>query len=240
MGVCRVAFCLSLICLASSTVQSQTLDNPEVIETLPPPPGTVPVPLNDSRILGVIPNFQTVEDPSLKVAPLTAGQKFQLFYKESIDPYTIATSALGAAKSQIGNGFPKYGEGWGPYGQRFGAAMADETSQNFFSDFMLASLLHQDPRYFRKGPGSGFFVRVVYAVSRVAITRSDSGHERVNWSALIGTPMGIALSNAYYPRGSVDGSVMVSRLGTSFLGNALGNLLPEFWPDVRKRVFHRP
>ena len=166
-------------------------------------------------------------------------QKFVLFAKETVDPYTFASSAAGAALSQIDNDNPKYGHGAGPYAERFGAAMGDVTTQNFFSDAVLASLLHEDPRYFRRGPEYRVWYRVGYALSRVIITRTDKGTARFNFSGIGGMSLGIALSNAYYPDSSVNGEEVVSRFGTSLAASALGNLLPEFWPDVHQRFFHR-
>ena len=208
----------------------------------PPPPPSAPTVSEDTsneRILGVIPNFLTVEDPGQPVAPLTVKQKFGLFAKETFDPYTAAASAAGAALSQINNDDPKYGHGAGPYAQRFGAAVADVTTQNFFSDAVLASLLHEDPRYFRRGPEFGVWYRVGYALSRVVITRTDAGKERFNFSGILGMSMGIGLSNAYYPDSSVNGEEVGTRFGTSLIATALGNLLPEFWPDVHQKFFHR-
>jgi len=191
------------------------------------------------RILGVLPNFLTVEDPQQKVVPLTVKQKFALFARETFDPGTAAGAALGAALSQIDNDNPKYGHGAGPYGQRFGAALADITTQNFFSDAVLASLLHEDPRYFRRGPEFGVWYRVGYALSRIVVTRTDAGKQRFNYSGVLGMSMGIGLSNAYYPDRSVNGEEVASRFGTSLIANAMANLLPEFWPDFRQKFFHR-
>ncbi len=191
------------------------------------------------RILGVIPNFLTVNDPQQAVGPLTAKQKFRLFAKETFDPFTFASSAAGAALSQIDNDNPKYGNGAGPYAERFGAAMADITTQNFFSDAVLATLLHEDPRYFRRGPEYGMWKRVGYALSRVAVTRTDSGARTFNYAGVFGMSMGIALSNAYYPDSSVNAEEVGKRFGTSFAAAALGNLLPEFWPDIHDKFFRR-
>ena len=190
------------------------------------------------RILGVLPNFLTVEDPQQKVVPLTVKQKFALFARETFDPGTAAGAALGAALSQIDNDNPKYGHGAGPYGQRFGAALADITTQNFFSDAVLASWLHEDPRYFRRGPEFGVWYRVGYALSRVVVTRTDAGNDRFNFSGILGMGMGIALSNAYYPDSSVRGSEVAYRFATSAVASALTNLLPEFWPDIHEKFFH--
>ena len=197
--------------------------------------------MNDTpdRILGVIPNYLTVENPQQHVAPLTVKQKFTLFAKETFDPYTAVASAAGAALSQNDNDDPKYGHGGGPYAERFGAAVADVTTQNFFSDAVLASLLHEDPRYFRRGPEFSVWYRVGYALSRVVATRTDSGKNRFNYSGMLGMSMGIALSNAYYPDASVSGNEVAYRFGTSLAASALGNLLPEFWPDIHEKFFHR-
>lgn len=180
-----------------------------------------------------------MEDPLQKVVPLTMKQKFALFAKETVDPYTFAASAAGAALSQIDDDNPRYGHGAGPYAERFGAAMGDVTTQNFFSDAVLASLLHEDPRYFRRGPEYGVWSRVGYALSRVVITRTDKGAATFNFSGIGGMSLGIALSNAYYPDSSVNGQEVATRFGTSLAASALGNLLPEFWPDVHQRFFRR-
>jgi len=199
-------------------------------------------PISNERILGVIPNFQAVSDPATPYTPLRVRDKWKLFVMETVDPYTFASSAAGAGLSQWHKGAPNYGVGTGPYLQRFGAAQADVTTQNFFSDAVLAPLLHEDPRYFREGPGRSVLHRVFYATSRLAITRKDSGRNGFNFSGIIGTGLGIALSNAYYPPKSVNGGEMGSRAVTSLTAGALGNLLPEFWPDVKTglaRLRHR-
>jgi hypothetical protein len=191
------------------------------------------------RIFGVIPNYLTVENPSRNVAPLTVKEKFRLFAKETIDPFTVLSAAAGAALSQVDNQNPKYGEGAGPYAERFGAAVADITTQNFFQDAVFASLLHEDPRYFRKGPEFGVWYRVGYALSRVVVTRTDAGKDRFNFSGILGMSAGIALSNAYYPGSSVNAGEVGYRFATSAVSSALSNLLPEFWPDIHEKFFHR-
>ncbi len=51
--------------------------------------------------------------------------------------------------------------------------------------------------------------------------------------------MGIGLSNAYYPASSVNATEVASRFGTSLISSALGNILPEFWPDIHEKLFHK-
>ncbi len=192
----------------------------------------------------MIPNFQCVDDPHTIYTPLRVKQKFELFVRETIDPTTFVGAALGAAISHANNSDPKYGQGMGPYAERFGAAYVDIATQNFFSDAVLASWFHEDPRYFRRGPEYSFRYRVGYALSRIVITRKDSGKNTFNYSGILGMVAGIALSNAYYPPSSVNAPEFGSRVDTSLIASGLGNLLPEFWPDIHERLLrlrrHKP
>jgi hypothetical protein len=195
-------------------------------------------PFNEERIFGVMPDYQTVRDSSTPVAPLTAKQKWDLAWKETVDPFNFASVVMAAGFSQAGNQTPKYGEGGAAYGERIGAAFADFGTQNFFSAGVLANLLHQDPRYYRKGPATSVLKRAAYAVSRVAVVRTDNGVSAFNSSGVFGMMMGIAASNLYYPSASVRGTVMAGRLYTSLLGGVIGNVMSEFWPDIQKKFLH--
>lgn len=200
--------------------------------------------INEERILGVLPNYATVNHPTPATAPLSPKQKWTLFVKETLDPFNVANAAVGAGFSQIGNQTPKYGEGAAPLGMRFGAALGDFATQNLFSAGVLACLLHQDPRYFRMGPERSILHRVGYSVSRLVVAKQDSGAPAFNASGIFGMALGIGASNLYYPSASVRGSVMAARLETSLTGGVIGNLTSEFWPDLqnllhRSKYFHR-
>jgi hypothetical protein len=212
--------------------------SPGPVLPAPTPPAPAAGPFNEERIAGVIPDYQTVRDSRRPVAPLTGRQKWDLAWKETVDPFNIASAAMTAGWAMIDNQTPRYGEGAIAYAKRFGAAQGDFASQNFFSAGLFATVLHQDPRYFRMGPDEGIAHRVVYSISRLGIARQDSGKSAFNASNFFGMILGIAASNAYYPAASRTGTVMVGRLGTSLMGGAIGNLMSEFWPDVQRKL-HR-
>jgi hypothetical protein len=187
----------------------------------------------------IIPNYQTVDDSNRNIAPMTAKEKWRLAWKSVIDPFNIASAALGAGFSQSANATPKYGHGGAALAERFGAAMGDFSSQDFFSAGLFATILHQDPRYFRKGPRYGFWIRVADSLEQIVVARQDSGRKAFNASNILGMAAGIGVSNLYYPSASRTGTVMLGRVGTSLTGDAMGNLLSEFWPDVRKKLLHK-
>ena len=94
---------------------------------LPAPvqPSPVSVPLNKDRILKIIPNYQTVEDSSQNVAPMTAKEKWHLAWKRVTDPFNIASAALAASWSQATGATPRYGYGREALAESFRAAIGD-------------------------------------------------------------------------------------------------------------------
>jgi hypothetical protein len=56
--------------------------------------------LNHDRIMGVIPNYQTVNDATAATPPLAPKQKWFFFLEETRDPFNIAAAALSAGLSQ--------------------------------------------------------------------------------------------------------------------------------------------
>jgi hypothetical protein len=69
------------------------------------------------RILGVVPNFNTVES-SDGVPPLSPGQKFHLMYKSSVDPFVFVADAFVAGLGQARNTNPGFGKGAEGYFKR--------------------------------------------------------------------------------------------------------------------------
>src|SRR5689334_16555493 len=74
---------------ASTPDPSAVLPVPPAIDAAP----VAPAPAGD-RILGVIPNYQTVNDSTVPVAPLTPRQKWGLAVRETLDPFNIANAAF--------------------------------------------------------------------------------------------------------------------------------------------------
>jgi hypothetical protein len=177
----------------------------------------------------VFPDIATSE------GPLSSGEKFQLFVNNSISLSRLFASAAGAGIGQATNSPEGYGQGGEGYGKRFGASMARNASSNFFGTFLLASALHQDPRFFpQRNPTFGGSVK--YAVRRLFITRSDSGHDTANWSGLLGPALGEGLANAYWPEGQRTAGDTLHRYGVDMATTVGYNILRNYWPIFFKRL----
>jgi hypothetical protein len=170
--------------------------------------------------------------------PLTPHQKFHIFVQQTYSVYTVANTAFDAGWAQMTDDWPAYGQGMEGYGKRYGALLANHEAGSFFMNFLFPTMLHQDPRYFRMGPGHSLFKRAAYAASRVMVTRADSGHNTFNSSSLLGLLFVDSLTNAYYPRSQRGFDDTMSLFGGGVLSNAETNLLREFGPDMM-RIFHR-
>jgi hypothetical protein len=177
----------------------------------------------------------TAAQSTLVLPAPSLSEKWDFFVSETATPFTLVAAGLDATVSQLTRSAPLYGRHpWknGAFPKRFGATVGDDTSQNFFADFLLASVLHEDTRYYRKGPSRKVWPRIGYAISRAVITRTDSGYATFNWANVGGCAMSAGLSNAYYPPVSRTMSDSLTNWGTNVAGAGLTNLMPEFGPDV--------
>jgi hypothetical protein len=189
------------------------------------------------RLFFTLPNFLTVENAG-QVPPLTRAEKFNLTARSSFDYVELLWYGAVAGVSQAENQESQYGQGAEGYAKRYGAHVADGTIENFTTTAIFPSLLHQDPRYYQLGKG-GFWHRNCYAVSRIFVTRADSGHREVNYSEIVGSLTASAISTySYYPKGDRNVQNVLSLWGTQMGYDALTFVMREFWPDLRRKL-HR-
>jgi hypothetical protein len=163
---------------------------------------------------------------------MTVGDKVKGGLINSVSLFS-ALGWLGAAGwEQLWNDSPNYGSNSTAFAQRFGAAAARGASEGVFSNCLFAPLFHEDPRYYIMGKGHPFFKRLVYAGTRVLITRTDSGHATPNFSLLAGNAAGSALTIPYYPPKNTTFSEVAQTFGGSIGGSAVGFVVNEFIVDV--------
>jgi len=189
----------------------------------------------DKRLFGIIPNFKT--SPTLHpYTPLTAGGKFKLATEDSFDRGTFILAAAFAGESQLTNANPSFGQGVKGYSHYFVTSYADWVIGDYMTEAVFPTMLHQDPRYFRKGTGSGFS-RLFYAMGQIFWTHTDSGGHMFNFSEIGGNATAVAISQAYYPenRNAVDaGEKLCIQVGVDMASN----VVKEFYPEIR-RALHR-
>jgi hypothetical protein len=190
-----------------------------------------------ARVLGLAPMFNVVNDPS-KARPLSVGEKWKLFYRQTYDPFQFVTAAFSAGINQAEDEFPEYGQGTVGYAKRYGAGFADNSLGAFFGNFALPSLLHDDPRYFRKGSGP-FMNRLLYSAETTVIARHDDGTHHPNYSNVVGNLIGCAFGNLYYPKSDRGVGTTIERGFQVTAYGAIGGVFQEFWPDIHDKIFKK-
>ncbi len=205
---------------------------------------------SNDRLFYTLPNFLSIESTG-KLPPMTTKQKYAVVARSTFDYVQYPWWAFLSAISQAENSEPGYGQGWGAYGKRFGTAVADGTIENFTTGAILPSLLHQDPRFYQSSEG-GFSRRAWYAVSRIFVTRSDSGGTQFNYSEIVGSAMSASISTfTYHPHSTYISTPTNPRLfipsdrtlknAASVWGSQVGYdtitiVVKEFWPDIHRKL----
>jgi hypothetical protein len=182
------------------------------------------------RLFGVLPNNLTVGNAA-KVPPLTSGGKFKLVAKNAFDPVIFPFVGFIALIGQAQNSDPGYGQGAAGYAKRYGASLGDSTIGTFMTGAVFPSVFEQDPRYYRLGDG-GFGRRAGYSITRILITRSDSGHRQFNGSEIAGNFVAAGISNVYHPASDRSFQNTLKGWGTDTGWDLVANLSQEFWPDI--------
>jgi hypothetical protein len=229
-----------LICswgMAQQQPQSQsapdaTAQTPES-QTTPKPAN----PIQSGIVLFKLLQQQSLVFPDLATTrgPFSTWQKFKLATNNSVALSTIGQALIASGYDQAVNRPSGYHQGWDGYGKRFGADMARSASDNLFGTFLLASALHQDPRFFVKRNLS-FGQSVKYAAVRVLYTSTDAGEKQVNYSGLIGPLLSEALANAYYPEQNRTVASTFTRYAYDLSWRFGGNLLRQYWPTINRRL----
>jgi hypothetical protein len=255
----KLILSLLLLCLASpffGNLQARQTSTPATQSPVPstspadpkpalpdsPKPKTDPTDPDDQtgkqtkRILWIIPNYRSVSANTF-LPPLSLKQKFWLATQESFDYSAFIYAGIFAGAAMAQNSQPAFGQGAAGYGNYFAHTFADDTIENYMVEAIVPTLTKEDPRYYTLGKG-GFFKRTGYAVSRLFITRNDSGHNTFNISEFVGAGAAAGIGNAYYPTNVNQWVKTYQRWASQIIQDGLSNVAKEFWPDINKAIFH--
>lgn len=191
-----------------------------------------------NRMLWVVPNFGAVS-ANTQLPPLSTREKFGLAAKDSVTDYSSYTwAAILAGQSFALNSDPELGHGAAGYGRYYWRTFVDGISGTFFTEAIVPSIMHEDPRYYTMERG-GFFRRTAYAISRSFVTKSDSGRTVFNSSEVVGNLLEAGLSNAYYPPQERGLNQTARNWGQQMESAVLNHVFQEFWPDIRRVIFRQ-
>ena len=173
--------------------------------------------------------FAKYIQPGQTAVQLSGFDKVLLGARHSISSFAAVTWVVSAGYEQLLNSRPNYGQTVKGFAQRVGADAARNISEGVFSDSVLAPILHEDPRYYKLGPGHPLNERLRHALLHPIITRTDAGDRTINFAQIGGTLAGAGLTDAYYPTMNRTTGATLITFGTSMGGGAIGYLFNEFF-----------
>ena len=188
------------------------------------------------RILGIIPNFRSVS-ADVHLPPQSVKDKFVTATQDSFDYSSVVVPALIAGYDQARNATPEFRQGGLGYSRYLWHSFVDQTSENYFVEFIVPAVTHEDTRYYTLGRG-GFAKRAGYAIKHVVVTRNDAGKNVFNSGEVVGSAFSAALSNAYYPQGERTVGNTLNQWGLDVGIDAFTFAFREFWPDINHALFH--
>jgi hypothetical protein len=189
------------------------------------------------RILYIVPNFRAVSADQV-LPPQTVKEKFKTATLDSMDYSSFIFVAVQSGIAEARNANPEFRQGAAGYGRYYWHTYADYADENLWVEFILPAALHQDSRYYTLGRG-GFPKRFAYSFSRIAITRTDGGHEAFNASEIFGAGAAAGISGLYYPSTERTFTKTYQRWITSLAIDGGTFVFKEFWPDINRKFFHQ-
>jgi hypothetical protein len=192
------------------------------------------------RILGLMPNYRSVSAGEIPPPP-GFKQSFKIATRQAFDYSSFIFLGLTTASAYWEDSHPsldQYNGGNAPFYAYLWRGLLDKTDGTYQSAWIFPTLLHEDTRYYALGQGSKW-KRLGYAMSRVAVARTYSGHSTPNLAGLGGKVGAQAVSTTYYPAASEPFGVLATKFSYACARDMGFTVFREFYPDIAIHVLHR-
>lgn len=167
--------------------------------------------------------------------PLTPRDKGWLAVRNVVDPFNVITVTGEAGITVASDSHSDYGPGMPGYGRYVGVAFTEDITGEFVGTFLIPTLAHQDPHYYRL-PNSHVPRRIAHAITQIFWTQSDSGHGMPNYANLVGFAIDDGVANLYVPGRQTSVEASSKRYVIGLATAPIGNFINEFLPDLASHV----
>ena len=171
--------------------------------------------------------------------PLTGAERWKLYIKMtygSAGPY-LSPIVIALLLDQA-NGTPRqWGGGFPGFGRRLASRAGNAVLQGTFQA-PLAAVLHEDVRYIPTSHHS-FQRRALHAILYSFLTYNDKGHPTLNIANLTAFYASTAVTTAWLPGVGNAAKYTFSNASEQIALSFPLNVVQEFWPEIRRRVFRR-
>ena len=167
--------------------------------------------------------------------PLTPRDKAWLAARNLVDPFNLVTIGGVAAVSVGIDSHSPYGPGMPGYARYVGVSVTEDMTGEFFGTFLIPSVAHQDPHYYRMEHAS-IPRRIGHALLQTVWTQGDNGKGMLNYANLVGFACDDAIANLYVPGRETAAGATASRYAVSLGTAPIGNFVNEFVPDLARHI----
>jgi hypothetical protein len=262
MLVCRLCSGQQSPAVQSTPVQSPPEQTAPAAASASPAPAaapasTIPAPLPDApsavpaattpavpayeeqtkRIMGVLPNFRSVT-AGANVPKESAREKMITATEDNYDYTSLFFAGFIAADSFVTKSTPEFHQGAAGFARYYWHTVADQSVENYFVEFIVPSVTHEDSRYYALGKeGGSFWKRAGYSVTRGLVTRTDKDKATFNYSEVIGSAAAASISIFYYPTKEQTVANGLRNWGLDVTYDSITFVFHEFWPDIHHMIF---
>ena len=196
--------------------------------------GTQPAPCRPEKPINWYMRF--TNGPQVK--PMTPSEKRWLAARNVVDPFNAVTILGGSAVAVGANAHSAYGPGMNGFGRYVGVSYSQDVTLEFFSTFLIPSLVHQDPHYHRM-PGASIPRRIRHAMVQELWTLGDNGKPMVNYADIVGFAIVDEMGNFYVPGQKTNLPASAERYAIGLASAPTENFVNEFLPDIARRLHVR-
>lgn len=171
-----------------------------------------------------------------QVRALTPMEKAHLAARNLLSPFNIGTIILDSGFSVAIDSHSPYGPGMAGFARNAGVSFTQDMTGEFFGTFLIPSIVHQDPHYYRM-PQASVRHRIAHCLYQVVWTQGDDGRGMLNYGNLVGFAIDDGIGNLYVPGQSTTFSSSTTRYFTGLATAPIDNFVIEFLPNIA-RHFH--
>jgi hypothetical protein len=169
---------------------------------------------------------------------VTAWQRLQWFDEKTFGVSNLAGSLPGTAVQTLLDRPHEAGPHWEGFGERYGVSVSTNAVSNTM-EAGLGAIWGEDPRYLRDGAGVPFKSRLGHIVQWTVVAPNRNGDLMPAYARFIGISGSSLISNAWREPSDTSASHTLGRIGFGLLGRMGSNAFDEFWPDTKRKLFHR-
>jgi hypothetical protein len=180
-------------------------------------------------------------DVIAEVAPysaVTTWQRLGWFDQKTFGVQNLGGSLPYAAFQTLLDHPHEAGPHWEGFGERYGVSVSTNAVSNAM-EAGLGAIWGEDPRYRRDGAGVSFKARLGHVVQWTVVAPNREGELRPAYARFIAFAGSSYISNAWREPSDTDADHSLGRIGLGLLGRMGSNAFDEFWPDAKRKLFHR-